>query len=98
MAHRIEPLHASMPGHNIKMQRVQQHWVQRQVREEVQQNCQDYVYMLENLKKMIQDYLIITDDLKQRGALTSLELVGSTAQLRDDTRSCIWIEDVWSER
>ena len=35
---------------------------------------------------------------EQRGALTSLELVGSTAQLREDNRICIWLEDVWSER
>ena len=47
---------------------------------------------------MIQEYLLLSDDDKQRGALTSLELVGSTAQLREDNRICIWLEDVWSER
>ena len=47
---------------------------------------------------MIQEYLLLSDDDKQRGALKSLELVGSTAQLREDNRICIWLEDVWSER
>ena len=42
--------------------------------------------------------LKLSDDNKQRGALKSLELVGSTAQLREDNRICIWLEDVWSER
>ena len=42
--------------------------------------------------------LLLSDDNKQRGALNSLDLVGSTAQLREDNRICIWLEDVWSER
>ena len=46
---------------------------------------------------MIQEYILLSDD-KQRGALTSLDLVGSTAQLREHNRICIWLEDVWSER
>ena len=46
----------------------------------------------------IQAYLLLSDDDKQRGALKSLELVGSTPQLREDNRICIWLEDVWSER
>ena len=47
---------------------------------------------------MIQQYFLLSDDNKQRGALKSLELVGSTAPLREDNRICIWLEDVWSER
>ena len=47
---------------------------------------------------MIQDYFLLSDDDKQRGALNSLDLVGITAQLREDNRICIWLEDVWSER
>ena len=54
--------------------------------------------MLHNLMVMIQEYLLLSDDDKQRGALNSLDLVGSTAQLREDNRICIWLEDVWSER
>ena len=54
--------------------------------------------MLHNLMVTIQEYILLSDDNKQRGALTYLELVGSTAQLREDNRICIWIEDVWSER
>ena len=54
--------------------------------------------MLHNLMVSIQEYLLLSDDNKQRGALKSLELVGSTAQLREDNRICIWLEDVWSER
>ena len=47
---------------------------------------------------MIQESLLLSDDDKQRGALNSLDLVGSTAQLREENRICIWLEDVWSER
>ena len=47
---------------------------------------------------MIQEYLLLSDDDKQRGALNSLDLVGSTAQLREENRICVWLEDVWSER
>ena len=66
---------------------------------EVQQvHAQNYAFMLQNLMVMIQEYLLLSDDNKQRGALKSLDLVGSTAQLRDDNRICIWLEDVWSER
>ena len=54
--------------------------------------------MLHNLMVLIQEYLLLSDDDTQRGALQSLELVGSTAQLREDNRICIWLEDVWSER
>ena len=46
---------------------------------------------------MIQD-LLLRDDDTEHGALTNLELVGSTAQLREDNMICIWLEDVWSER
>ena len=46
---------------------------------------------------MIEDYLLLSADNKQRGALKSLHLVGSTVQLREDNRICIWLEDVWSE-
>ena len=54
--------------------------------------------MLHNLMVMIQEYLLLSDDNKQRGALNSLHLVGSTAQLQEDNKICIWLEDVWSER
>ena len=54
--------------------------------------------MLHNLMVMIQEYLLLSDDHTQRGALKSLEPVGSTARLREDNRMCIWLEDVWSER
>ena len=43
---------------------------------------------------MIQEYLLLSDDDTQRGAVKSLELVGSTAQLREDNRICIWLEGV----
>ena len=49
---------------------------------------------------MSQEYLLLSDDGddKEHGSLTCLELVGSTAQLREDKRICIWLEDVKSER
>ena len=72
--------------------------VQQQVHGEVQQRAQNYAFMLHNLMVMIQEYLLLSDDNKQRGALNSLHLAGSIAQLREDNRFCIWLEDVWSER
>ena len=45
-----------------------------------------------------EEYLLLSDDDTQRGALKAVELVGSTAQLREDNRKCIWLEGVWSER
>ena len=42
---------------------------------------------------MIQDYLVLSDDNEQRGALNSLDLVGGTAQLNENNRICIWLED-----
>ena len=70
----------------------------RSDKDEQREHAQNYAFMLHNLMVMIQDYLLLSDDDKQRGALKSLELVGSTAQLREDNRICIWLEDVWSER
>ena len=54
--------------------------------------------MLHILMVLIQEYRLLSDDDKQRGALNSLELVGSTAQLREDNRICSWLEGVYSER
>ena len=54
----------------------------------------NYAFMLHNLMHMIQDDLLLSDDNTQRGALNSLRLVHSTAQLREDNRICIWLEDV----
>ena len=54
--------------------------------------------MLHDLMVTIHEYLLLSDDDKQRGRLNSLEIVGSTAQLRDDNRICIWLQDVLSER
>ena len=97
MAHRIEPLPGSMRANTKKRPR-SDHEVQQQVHDDVQQRSQNYAFMLHNLMVMIQEYLLLSDDNKQRGALNSLDLVGSTAQLREDNRICIWLEDVWSER
>ena len=69
--------------------------VQQQVHDEVQERSQNYAFMLHNLMIMFQDYLLLSDDDTQRGALNSLNLVGS---LRKDNMTCIWLEEVWSER
>ena len=50
--------------------------------DDVQQRSQNYAFMLHNLMVMIQEYLLLSDDNKQRG----------------EHRICIWLEDVWSER
>ena len=47
---------------------------------------------------VIQDYLLLNNDDKERGALTSLELVDSTAQIREDNKIFIWLEDVQTQR
>ena len=90
VAHRIQPLHGSMHAHTKKKLR-DDHTKNQMV------HAQNYALMLHNLMLTIQEYLLLSDDNKQRGALQSLELVGSTAQLREDNRICIWLEDVWSE-
>ena len=97
MAHRIQPLHGSMHAITKKRHRSDNE-VQQQVHDDVQQRSQNYAFMLHNLMAMIQEYLLLSDDNKQSGALNSLHLVGSTAQLHEDNRICIWLEDVWSER
>ena len=56
--------------------------------------AQNYTFMLHDLMVTIQEYLVLSDDNKQRGALNSWHLVGSTAQLHEDNRICIWLEDV----
>ena len=63
---------------------------------EQQVHAQNYAFTLHNLMAMIQEYLLLSDDNEQRGALSSLQLVGSTAQLHEDNRICIWLEDVRS--
>ena len=53
--------------------------------------------MLHNLMALIQEYLLLSDDDKQQGALKSLDLVGSTAQLRSDSwllAGC-WLSGCW---
>ena len=84
MAHRIQPLHGSMHAHTKK-----------RARDDQEVHAQNYATMLRNLMVTIQEYLLLSDDTEQRGALTSLQLVGSTAQLREDNRICIWLEDAW---
>ena len=94
VAHRIQPLHGSMRAHTKKHRSADE--VKQQVDDEVQERSQNYAFMLHNLMVMIQEYLLLSDDNKQRGALNSLDLVGSTAQLREGNRICIWLEDVWN--
>ena len=97
MAHRIQPLHGFMHAHTKKRHRSDVE-VQQQGSNDVQQRSRNYAFMLHNLMVVIQEYLLLSDDDKQRGALNSLHLVGSTAKRCEDNRICIWLEDVWSER
>ena len=96
VAHRIHPLHGTMNAHTNKRHRsdpaAHQH-----ARGDVQQSCYNYRLMLQNLMDMIQDYLFISDNNIERGALSSLELVKNTARVRGDNRICIWLEDVCDE-
>ena len=61
----------------------------------IQQRCGNYKKMVKLLVSLIQDYLVLSDDNTHRGALKSLELVKSSAQLHEDNRICIWLEEVW---
>ena len=54
--------------------------------------------MLHNLMDTMQNYLLLNDNDKERGALQSLELVDRFAQVREDNRICIWLEDVQTQR
>ena len=97
MAHRIQPLHGSMHAHTKKRHRDdegnQQLW-SRSDEDEQQEHAQNYAFMLHNLMVVIQDYLLLSDDDNRRGARSSLELVDSTARLREDNRICIWLQEV----
>ena len=92
VAHRIQHLHGSMHAHT-KQRQLSDDEVQQQLHDDVQQSSQHYVFMLHTLMVMIQENLLLSDDNTQRGALNSLDLVGSTAQLRQDNRICIWLKD-----
>ena len=61
---------------------------------EQQEHAQHCASMLHKLMVAIQDYLLLSDDDTQRGARTSLDLVGSTAQSREDNMISIWLADV----
>lgn len=54
--------------------------------------------MLHILMDTIQNYLLLNGNDKERGALTSWELVDSTAQVREDNRIWRWLEDVQTQR
>ena len=100
VAHRIQPLHGSMHAHTKKRHRDdegnQQLW-SRSDEDEQQEHAQNYAFMLHNLMVVIQDYLLLSDDDNRCGARSSLELVDSTARLREDNRICIWLQEVGSE-
>ena len=59
--------------------------------DDVQQSSENYALMLQNLMRVIQEYLLLADDNKGRGALKSLELVRSTAQQSEDKKICILV-------
>ena len=84
VAHRFEPLPGSMQAHTKKRHR-----------NDVEQKTQakNYANMLHNLMVEIQEYLLLSDDDTQRGAVKSLELVDSTAQQRQDNMICIWLKE-----
>ena len=86
VAHRIQPLHGSMNAHT------------KNNRQDQCVHAQSYASMLHNLMGAIQDYLLLNGNNKERGTLNSLELVDSTAEVREDNRICIWHEDVQTQR
>ena len=54
--------------------------VQQQDHDDVEEKCQNYAFMLDNLMDLIQENLLISDDNQHSGALNSLDLVGGTRQ------------------
>ena len=97
VAHRIQPLPGSMRAHTKKRHRddaKNPHMCS--CFDDVKENQQARYYrlMLHNLMVSIQDYLLLSDDEKQSGALKSLELVKGIARMREDNKICIWLEDV----
>ena len=78
MAHRIEPLTGSMRAHTKKRQRSHDDY-QKQDYDDVLEKSQNYAFMLHNLMRMIQDYLLLSDTDKQEP---------------EENRICIWLEDV----
>ena len=101
VAHRIQPLHGSMHAHTKKKRHRDdernQQLRSRSDEDEQQEHAQNYAFMLHNLMVVIQDYLLLSDDDNRCGARSSLELVDSTARLREDNRICIWLQEVGSE-
>ena len=61
MAHRLQPLPASMKAHRQKRHRSDEF--------EQQDHAQNYALMLHNLMVTIQDYLLLSDNDRERGAL-----------------------------
>ena len=93
MAHRIEPLHGTM--HAQTKRRFQSNVeVQQQLNAEVQQRSQNYAFMLRSLMVMIQEYLLLSDDNIQSGAVSSSDLVRRPPQLREHNKICIWLQDL----
>ena len=93
VAHRIRPLPGSMRAITKKRLHPDSE-LQQQDHDDDRQRSRNYVFMLQDLMFMIQDYLLLSDINKQRGALDSLRPVGSTAPQHEDNRICIWLEDV----
>ena len=95
MSHRITPTHGGRNSQTNKRPHKEAEAIDPS-HPDVIANCEKYKAMLCNLMDKIQEYLLLSDDNKQSGALNSLNLVGSTSQLREDNRICIWLQDVWS--
>ena len=94
VAHRFQPLPGSMRALTKKRNREDEGNQQWQSHEHEQRaNAQDYVHMLHNLQLGLQEYLLLSDDNQQSGALQSLALVCSTAEQREHNRICIWLDD-----
>ena len=107
VADRIQPLSGTMhaqtkrkacyddePWHQVNDEVWQKsRW--QPVDDEVWQKCCNYVSMLRNLMKTIQEYLVLSDDYLHSGALNSLTLVDGKAQTSDDNRICIWLENIY---
>ena len=84
VAKRIEPLRGSMAACTNKRHHPDDDVHQKNFQKE---RCQSYAFMIHNLMSMIQDYLVLSDDKEQSGALNSRRR-GS-----EENRICIWLEE-----
>ena len=96
VTHRIQPLAGSMNAFTSK-KKTRAYDIPYDV-----QKCREYKSMIVNLMEMLQRYVELCDDSDHTAARSSVELVRDNEvyktlkrEERDDSRMCVWLEEVW---